>query len=68
MSPLVHHMLHEIEVAYPPLRGSSWFVLTLILWSVVSLSMYALTKWTEWFIGFIGAALFALPFLMQFAK
>lgn len=68
MNPVLQHILHSIEYAYPALAGCSWFVLGLLVWSAASLLMYAITRWTEWFIGFLGGALFALPFLMEFAR
>jgi hypothetical protein len=61
-------MLHVIERTYPALAGCSWFVLILLLWSGTSLLLYSFTRWTEWFIGFLAGALFALPFLMEFGK
>jgi hypothetical protein len=68
MSPIVHQMLHTIERVYPQTRGCSLFVFVLLLWSAASLLLYSFTKWTEWFVGFVGGALFALPFLLEFAK
>ena len=68
MSRVVHHMLHQIEHLYPQTRGCSGFILVLLLWSAASLLLYSFTKWTEWFIGFVGGALFAIPFLLQFAR
>src|SRR5439155_18111357 len=47
-------MVHAIERMYPQLAGCSPFVIGLLLCVFVCIGMYMLTRWTEWFVGFVG--------------
>lgn len=58
---------HALERMYPQLHGCSAFLIALLTIMLVSVAGYLLTRWTEWNIAFMGAFLFALPFLFRFA-
>ena len=63
---MIYSLVREIELLFPQSHGCAEFVLFLLCFMLVCLSMYHLTKWAEWFVSFVGAGLSAPPVSASF--